>query len=100
MLMVLRICGMLLVIVFTICLVDVCIVFTIAVARAVEERKEKRILDDDEIAAEVYHETIKKSGGVLDETFFIEYAKAIRRWKNVTDNDWQKSEEGHNGNAE
>lgn len=38
MLMVLRICGILLVIVFTICLVDVCIVFTIAVARAVEER--------------------------------------------------------------
>lgn len=41
MLMVLRICGILLVIVFTICLVDVCIVFTIAVARAVEERIKK-----------------------------------------------------------
>lgn len=41
MLMVLRICGILLVIVFTICLVDVCIVFTIAVVRAAEERKRK-----------------------------------------------------------
>ena len=41
MLMVLRICGILLVIVFTICLVDVCIVFTIEVARAVEERIRK-----------------------------------------------------------
>ena len=60
MLMILRICGILLVIVFTICLVDVCIVFTIAVVKMIKEK----------------------------------------RWKNVTDNDWQKPEEGHNGNAE
>lgn len=42
MLWILRICGILFVIVFTICLVDVCIVFTIAVARSVEERMEEK----------------------------------------------------------
>lgn len=65
-----------------------------------KEWKKKRILDDDEIAGAVYRETLKKSGGILNDTFFIEYAKAIRRWKNVTDNDWQESKKGHNGNAE
>ena len=47
MLWILRVCGILLVIVFTICLVDVCIVFTIAVIKMIKEKRWKNVTDND-----------------------------------------------------
>lgn len=48
MLWILRVCGILLVIVFTICLVDVCIVFTIAINKDIkDERRKNHVANND-----------------------------------------------------